>query len=87
MNATEIKTPRKITAPENRSGFQETVSPKISREALVSWLFLIGSLMFLVDSCLENLRGISFSSMLHLTASVLFTVGSFLFIPSGKQRT
>ncbi|NJO81056.1 MAG: hypothetical protein HC827_22860 [Cyanobacteria bacterium RM1_2_2] len=55
---------------------------KFSREAFVSWLFLIGSLMFVLDAILENMRGVSFSSLLHLLASVLFTIGSVLFIPA-----
>jgi hypothetical protein len=58
---------------------------KISREAFVSWLFLIGSLMFVLDAVLENMRGVSFSSLLHLLASVLFTIGSMLFIPTDSQ--
>ena len=54
----------------------------MTREALVSWLFLIGSLIFVLDAILENIRGISFSSLLHLLASILFTIGSVLFIPN-----
>jgi hypothetical protein len=56
------------------------------REILVSWLFLIGSLIFTLDSILEILRGISFSAILHISASVLFTIGSVLFIPSNKEK-
>lgn len=59
---------------------------KIDRELFVSWLFLIGSLMFVLDAILENLRGVSFSSLLHLSASILFTIGSVLFIPNNSQR-
>ncbi|WP_152532321.1 hypothetical protein [Leptolyngbya sp. Heron Island J] len=58
---------------------------QISREAVVSWLFLIGSLMFVLDAVLENTRGVSFSSLLHLLASILFTIGSILFIPNDSQ--
>lgn len=69
------------------SEITETVQPKaaldrLDRESFVSWLFLIGSLLFTVDSALENVRGVSVSSLLHLSASILFTVGSVLFIPS-----
>nr|RNJ67089.1 MAG: hypothetical protein EDM05_22440 [Leptolyngbya sp. IPPAS B-1204] len=60
-------------------------SREMDREALVSWLFLIGSLLFTLDSVLENLRGVSFSSLLHISASILFTIGSALFIPSRSQ--
>ena len=59
---------------------------KISREALVSWLFVIGSLMFVLDAILENTKNISFSSLLHLSASILFTIGSVLFTPSNSQK-
>lgn len=53
-----------------------------SQESFVSWLFLVGSLMFVLDAVLENLKGVSFSSILHISASILFTIGSILFIPS-----
>jgi hypothetical protein len=48
---------------------------------VVSWLFLIGSLLFLLDSSFEIVEGISLHSLIHLSASFLFTVGSVLFIP------
>ena len=48
---------------------------------LVSWLFLIGSLIFLFDGFLELTEGISLHALLHLSASSLFTIGSILFIP------
>jgi hypothetical protein len=65
----------------------ETSKPKeVNREAFVSRLFLIGSLMFTLDAILENIRGISFSSLLHISASILFTIGSVLFIPSNSQK-
>jgi hypothetical protein len=51
-------------------------------KTLASWLFLIGSLIFLLDGVLENLRGGSFSSVLHLIASIVFTIGSVLFMPN-----
>jgi hypothetical protein len=58
----------------------------ISRESLVSWLFLIGSLIFTLDAVLENLKGVSFSSLLHISASILFTIGSFLFLPNEQPK-
>ena len=61
-------------------------SKKLNRETLVSWLLLVGSLIFVLDGILENIRGVSFSSILHLSASVLFTVGSVLFIPNNSQQ-
>ena len=61
----------------------ETVIAAVDRDlnALVSWLFLIGSLIFLVDGFLELTEGISIHALLHLSASFLFTIGSILFIP------
>ncbi|MBE9020847.1 hypothetical protein IQ272_32920 [Chroococcidiopsidales cyanobacterium LEGE 13417] len=58
----------------------------INRELLVSWLFLIGSLIFTLDSILEFFRGVTFSAILHVSASVLFTIGSVLFIPNSKEK-
>ena len=55
------------------------------RNSLVSWLFLVGSLIFLADGFLELSESISIHALLHLTASVLFTVGSALFIPYENQ--
>jgi len=47
---------------------------------LVSWLFLIGSLIFQMDAVLEFTEGVSIHAILHLLASFLFTVGSVLFV-------
>ena len=52
---------------------------------LVSWLFLVGSLIFLVDGILELTEGISIHALLHLSASLLFTVGSVLFMPQSEN--
>ncbi len=48
---------------------------------LISWLFLIGSLMFLLDGFIEFSEGLSIHVLLHIGASVLFTIGSIIFIP------
>ncbi len=56
-----------------------------SRAPLVSWLFLIGSLMFLFDGLIELTEGISIHVFLHLPASILFVVGSVLFMPTDKK--
>ena len=48
---------------------------------LISWLFLIGSLIFLFDGFIELSEGLSIHVLLHLCASVLFTIASALFIP------
>lgn len=64
---------------------EERKSSQIDREYLVSWLFLIGSLMFLFDAILELTESISIHGVIHLSASILFTVGSILFIPTNKK--
>ncbi len=56
------------------------------RYRVVSWLFLIGSLVFTFDSLLEISEGISLHAVCHLFASVLFTVGSVLFIPKAQTK-
>ena len=53
---------------------------------LLSWLFLVGSSIFLVDGFLELTEGFSLHALLHLSASFLFTIGSILFIPHGKNN-
>ncbi|MEL6462233.1 MAG: hypothetical protein AAFQ91_29115 [Cyanobacteria bacterium J06621_15] len=53
--------------------------------ALVSWLFLFGSLLFMFDGILENIEAISIHSIIHLSASLLFTIGSILFLPRNKK--
>jgi hypothetical protein len=47
---------------------------------LVSWLFLMGSLLFQIDAILELIEGFSIHVLLHLSAGLLFTVGSVLFV-------
>lgn len=77
----------KVIPLHHHQHFDNTKSKsKIDRESLVSWLFLIGSIMFTFDAVLENVKGISFSSFLHISASILFTVGSVLFIPSNQPK-
>lgn len=68
-----------------QSNLPQSDRQPLNRAVLVSWLFLIGSLMFVLDAVLENARGISFSSLLHLSASILFTIGSVLFIPNNSE--
>jgi hypothetical protein len=55
---------------------------KHDRVSVASWLFLIGSLMFGFDATLEILRGITLSAVLHFSASIIFTIGSVLFMPN-----
>ncbi|WP_315784791.1 hypothetical protein [Fischerella sp. JS2] len=53
---------------------------------LVSWLFLIGSLIFQIDAIVELTEGFSLHVALHLSASLLFTVGSILFVIHDAQQ-
>ncbi|MDJ0594405.1 MAG: hypothetical protein QNJ72_31260 [Pleurocapsa sp. MO_226.B13] len=71
--------------PDNKENSVAKPCRKAYREYLVSWLFLIGSLMFLFDGFLELTEGISIHVVIHLVASILFTIGSVLFIPTNKK--
>jgi hypothetical protein len=75
-----------LTASLRERNSDENNKNTLSRESLVSWLFLIGSLIFTLDAVLENLKGVSFSSLLHISASVLFTIGSILFLPNEQKK-
>ena len=77
------KNPRNSSLAES---IKTTITLDSNRNSLVSWLFLVGSLIFLADSFLELRESISIHALLHLTASVLFTVGSALFIPLGENN-
>ena len=74
-----------MLSPNKNNNLSKSIETAIKldndRTSLVSWLFLVGSLIFLADGFLELSEGISIHALLHLTASVLFTVGSALFIP------
>jgi hypothetical protein len=59
---------------------QKTATQKADLMSLVSWLFLIGSLIFQLDAILELTEGISLHVAFHLSASLLFTLGSILFV-------
>jgi thiosulfate reductase cytochrome b subunit len=65
----------------------EKAKQRIDLMALASWLFLIGSLIFQLDAILELTEGISLHVAFHLSASLLFTAGSILFVMhDGKQK-
>ena len=53
---------------------------------LVSWLFLIGSLIFQMDAIVELTEGMSLHVAFHLSASLLFTIGSVLFVLQDAQQ-
>lgn len=81
---------------QQKSKFVTVIHPEITaittteknshRESLISWLFLIGSLMFLFDGLIELTEGISIHVFLHLPASVLFVIGSVLFMPTDQEH-
>ncbi|MBD2306358.1 hypothetical protein H6G17_12640 [Chroococcidiopsis sp. FACHB-1243] len=56
------------------------------RGSVASWLFLIGSLMFVFDAILEISKGVTLSAVLHFSASIIFTIGSILFMPDPTQN-
>jgi hypothetical protein len=58
----------------------------IDRASLVSWLFLIGSLIFMADGILELTEGISVHAIFHNTASLLFTIGSIFFLLDARAK-
>lgn len=74
-----------LFVPETQKKTNQTET-KIDSAALVSWLFLIGSLLFVLDSGLEIIEGISLHSIIHLCASLLFTIGSILFLPRNQKQ-
>jgi hypothetical protein len=76
---------QKLINSIDRNQDSETQSTSgFDRELLVSWLFLIGSLIFTLDAVMEISKGITFSAVLHVSASILFTIGSVLFMPSDR---
>lgn len=52
-----------------------------------SWLFLIGSGLFMVDAISEIIHQVSPLAFLHLSEGVLFLVGSIFFMPSSRSRS
>lgn len=64
---------------------ETTITVKRDRTSFASWLFFIGSSIFLIDGFLELTEGVSIHVLLHLSASVLFTIGSALFIPQDEN--
>ncbi len=61
----------------------EVTDPGVSLRSATwaSWLFLAGSLIFVVDAILENLAAVTLASCLHLSGSLLFAMGSWLLVP------
>jgi hypothetical protein len=69
----------------NTNLFTLKIYKKIDSAALVSWLFLLGSLLFMLDAGLEIFENISVHSTIHISASLLFTVGSIFFLPRNQR--
>ena len=57
------------------------------RILIASWLFLIGSALFMVDAISENIDHISLMSFTHLSEGALFLVGSMFFMPEQNSNT
>lgn len=54
------------------------------RLLIASWLFLIGSSIFMIDAAFEMANRFSSTSLLHLSEGVLFLVGSIFFMPDAQ---
>jgi hypothetical protein len=52
-----------------------------------SWLFLIGSSLFLTDSIFEVAQHVSLMSLLHVSEGILFLMGSIFFMPSSSSSS
>lgn len=57
------------------------------RILIASWLFLIGSSLFLVDSMFEVAQRFSPISLLHVSEGILFMIGSIFFMPSSSSSS
>jgi hypothetical protein len=51
------------------------------RILIASWLFLIGSGLFMVDAIAEIAERFSLASLRHLSEGIVFFVGSLLLMP------
>ena len=54
------------------------------RILIASWLFLIGSGLFMVDAISETTQHFSVMALLHLSEGVLFLIGSAFFMPTSE---
>jgi hypothetical protein len=77
-------------APEQTTSRSSQLSGSLLM-TLVSWLFLTGSLIFQMDALLELGeswgQGLNLHVVFHLAASLLFTVGSLLFVIQDRQQS
>ena len=56
------------------------------RILIASWLFLIGSGLFMVDAVSEIAARFSPMALMHFSEGVLFLVGSAFFMPSSQPE-
>ena len=54
------------------------------RILIASWLFLIGSGLFMIDALSEIAAQFSLMSITHLSEGILFLVGSLFFMPDTR---
>ena len=52
---------------------------------LGSYLFLIGSLLFTINSCVDLFKEVSYYSISSFSGAILFIIGSILFILDAKN--
>jgi hypothetical protein len=64
---------------------QEKIVEK--RTLIASWLFLIGSALFMMDAISEIVNHFSPAALVHLSEGVLFVVGSLFFMPASSDST
>ncbi|NEQ53989.1 MAG: hypothetical protein F6K11_28310 [Leptolyngbya sp. SIO3F4] len=57
-----------------------------NRMVLASWLFILGSSLFVVDAVLEITTNVSPVALMHLTEGITFLVGSVCFMPSAQAE-
>ncbi|MEL7358422.1 MAG: hypothetical protein AAFN40_17905 [Cyanobacteria bacterium J06560_6] len=51
------------------------------RTLIASWSFLLGSLLFTLDSAIEIATQFSPYAVIHLAEGLLFLLGSYFFLP------
>lgn len=56
------------------------------RMVLASWLFILGSSLFVVDALLELTNHVSPMGLVHLTEGISFLVGSVCFMPTAQTE-
>lgn len=65
----------------NSNPTHSTAKASKRRAVIAGWLFLLGSLIFVIDSAVVLSQRPSLEVVSQLVASLMFAVGSALFIP------